>query len=143
MYKIKANKRKEESTALKNFSRFIRLRDAINTTGTMTDARCVTCGSVLPIKDMDAGHGIPGRSNGILFDEDLVFAQCRVCNRLHSGEQQMFKHILVSKHGLEWFEMKLQARKTPTKLSDMELQVLNDSYLKRIADMKKRYEVTE
>jgi hypothetical protein len=117
-----------KATAWRNFSRFIRLRDALATTGTGTHARCITCGEVHPIVDMDAGHGIAGRTNGILFDETLVFAQCRKCNRQGGGESQAFKRILTDLHGPGWWELKQQAKRTATSLSYVELKAISDEY---------------
>jgi len=128
------------NTCWKNFSRYIRLRDAINTTGTMTHARCITCGAMLPIEDLQAGHMIPGRTNGILFDETMVFAQCYACNVDGGGEKQMFKQIMVQRHGEAWYDLKMQARKTPTKLTDDLLEVMNTEWLAKIKRLKAQFE---
>jgi len=74
-HKIKQASNPKKTTAWRNFARYIKLRDAINTTGDIYYARCITCGEVKPIEEMDAGHGIPGRMNSILFNEDLVSCQ--------------------------------------------------------------------
>lgn len=139
MRKVAHKKSAAHNTCWGNFSRYIRLRDAIATTGTMTHARCITCGAVLPVEEMDAGHMIPGRTNGILFDEAIVFAQCTDCNREGGGERQMFKQIMVKKHGEAWYDMKMQARKTPTKLPDDILRIMNTEYLNKIKKLKAQY----
>jgi len=100
-YKIKKSSNPKKDTAWRWFSKYIRLRDAIKTTGDVFYAKCITCGEILPIEDMDAGHGIPGRMNSVLFNEDLVHAQCRQCNRRGGGELQMFKKVLIDMHGQE------------------------------------------
>lgn len=71
--------------AWSNFSRYIRLRDAIKTTGTKDEATCITCDTRYPIKNMHAGHFLPGRHNSVLFDERNVHAQCGVCNMWRKG----------------------------------------------------------
>lgn len=38
---------------------------------------------------MQAGHLIASRANSILFDEELVYAQCAYCNN-NSGEQASY-----------------------------------------------------
>ena len=53
------------------FSIYIRLRYA-NKKGV---AKCYTCGKVLAIKALQAGHAIMGRSNAVLFDEEIVKPQ--------------------------------------------------------------------
>lgn len=128
------------NTCWKNFSRYIRLRDAIRTTGTMTHAKCITCGALHPIEDMDAGHMIPGRTNGILFDETIVFAQCQDCNWEGGGEKQMFKEVMVKRHGEDWYDLKVQARKTPVKLSDPVLEIMNGEWLTKIKRLKEQFD---
>ena len=131
------------NTCWKNFSRYIRLRDAINTTGTMTHARCITCGAMHEIEDMDAGHMIPRRTNGILFDESMVFAQCHTCNRDKGGEEQAFKRIMIERKGEAWYDLKVQARSTPTKLTDDVLRLMNGEWLAKIKRLKAQFEAGE
>lgn len=117
-----------KATAWSWFAKYIKLRDALTTTGTSDEVRCITCGKIYSIADVDAGHMIPGRTGGILFDESIVFAQCRRCNREGNGERQAFKRIMVERNGYEWYEMKEQARKTPAKLGDFECKLLADEF---------------
>ncbi len=135
--KIKPSSNPKKATAWKNFSRYIRMRDALATTGTLTHARCITCREIHPIiGEMEAGHAIPGRTNGILFDESLVFAQCRACNR-SGGEPQAFKRILIERHGEAWWTLKVQAKHAPTDLSDVELDAINKECLRKIKWLKR------
>ena len=62
------------------FSKYIRLRDCLKTTGRTTEGKCYTCGRIYPFKSLQGGHFIPGRHNSILFSEDQVHAQCYHCN---------------------------------------------------------------
>ena len=41
---------------------------------------CITCRRDYPIKQLQAGHFIAGRTNSILFDEEAVHSQCYGCN---------------------------------------------------------------
>jgi len=123
-------------TAWKWFSLYIRLRDALATTGSPNHCRCITCGEIFPIEQIDAGHMIPGRSGGILFDESIVFGQCRRDNREGNGEREAFKRVMVERNGIEWYEMKEQARRTPTKLGDFECKLIADKYRKKYNALK-------
>ena len=70
------------------FSKFIRLRDAIRTTGTTTRCKCITCGREYPIEgkgSIQAGHFLCGRHDAVLFDEQGTNGQCLACNVLKSG----------------------------------------------------------
>ena len=93
------SKNPKKDTALRHFSRYIRIRDALKTTGSKTHAKCITCGAVQRIEDMDAGHALAGRNNAILFSEDLCHAQCRICNRFHGGMREEYQAILIAEHG--------------------------------------------
>lgn len=117
-----------KATAWKWFSLYIRLRDALATTGDPDYCNCITCGERWPFALTDAGHMLPGRTGGILFDESIVFGQCRRCNREGNGERQAFKRIMVERNGLEWYEMKEQARRSNTKMGDFECKLIADEY---------------
>lgn len=60
---------------------------------------------------MQAGHGIGGRHNYLLFDEELVFAQCVGCNIFKRGNYGEYALVLIKKHGggdkgIKWYEEK-------------------------------------
>ena len=98
-YAIKKTSNPKKATAWKWFSKYIRLRDALKTTGTTTHARCITCGHVYPMEKIHAGHAIAGRYNSILFHEALCNGQCETCNCNGGGEYQAYKRILIERHG--------------------------------------------
>jgi hypothetical protein len=84
------------------FSRYVRLRDALATTQTTTCCRCITCGSLHPIEGkgaIQAGHFLPLRRDAYLFDERGVFGQCAACNIRHNGMWPAYYRALVSKFG--------------------------------------------
>lgn len=71
-----------------NFSKYIRARDALKTTGDLDYCLCITCGRKTPtfgIGCIQAGHFIASRVNSILFDERNCHAQCYSCNVGHGG----------------------------------------------------------
>ena len=79
---------------------------------------------------------IPGRTNGILYDETIVYSQCYDCNVTGGGERQKYKMIMVEKHSEAWYNLKEQARKTPTDLPDFILREMNKEILKKIKKLK-------
>lgn len=91
-------KKKAKAKAWKAFSKFIRLRDCILTTGTKEEGVCYTCGKTFPIGKLQAGHLVHGRTNGVLFDEYIVKAQCYQCNIPRGGEQAKFFIHAVEEH---------------------------------------------
>ena len=62
------------------FSKFIRMRDCLKTTGCKDWGLCITCGKRYHIKLLQAGHFISGRHNANLFLEKGTHAQCYNCN---------------------------------------------------------------
>jgi hypothetical protein len=88
------SRRTQEAATWKAFSRYVRLRDAIRTTGTPDSVVCFTCGAVLRTPESQAGH-IVGRAWGrALYNEDVVFAQCPECNMRYEGAHVLgFLHL--------------------------------------------------
>jgi hypothetical protein len=135
-YGIKKSSNTKKNTAWKWFSVFVRTRDSIATTGTTTHAQCITCGKVYPINELDAGHAIAGRSNAILFNEDLCHAQCRRCNRMGGGELQAYKRILVEKHGQEKWDMWEASKRHHVEYTQFDYEQMAKSYRKRTKELK-------
>ena len=128
-YKIKRKGSSAKQTAWKNFSDYIRLRDCLKTTGSADYCKCVTCGEIVPYAQIQSGHAISGRTNGILFDEDIVRGQCVRCNCGGGGETQAFKRVLVDEHGEAWYQMKVQARKNSALLTDDQYRLISKYFL--------------
>jgi hypothetical protein len=80
---------------------------------------------------------IPGRTGGILFDETIVFGQCKECNEDGNGEVQAFKAVMVERNGIEWYEIKEIARKTNTKLGAFECKLISDEYRMKYKELLK------
>ncbi len=84
------SKKQMKDKAWQSFSRYIRLRDCILTTGTKDEGVCFTCKDRLPINKLQAGHLVDGRTDAVLFDENNVKAQCYACNVAKHGKQGVF-----------------------------------------------------
>lgn len=101
-----------KEAAWKEFSRYIRLRDSILSTNTIDRCVCVTCGESFPtfgVGCIQAGHAVPGRKPGILFDEKAVNGQCGGCNR-RGGTQTEYTIWFVDTYGWDEY-VKLAERK--------------------------------
>lgn len=113
------------------FSKYIRLRDCLKTTKTMTRGICYTCGKEFDFKDLQAGHCISGRGNYILLDEDCVFAQCYRCNIALKGNYDVFIPKIIRERSLEWFEEKKRLSKISIKKNWLEeLEKYKEKYFK-------------
>lgn len=106
----------KKTTAWIWFSKYVRLRDCLKTTGTDDHGRCYTCGKIKHFKQLQAGHGIGGRTAGILFDDEITKAQCVNCNYFKKGNYEAFVPKLIAEKGVEWFEEKKVKAKTPLKI---------------------------
>jgi len=99
MKQIKTSRLKKN--AWDAFSRFIRTRDCLETTKTVTHGMCYTCKKVTEFKNLQAGHLFPGRHNKFLFDEQQVRAQCKYCNLILKGNAAVFAYELEDELGPE------------------------------------------
>lgn len=129
-YRTSGKKHSAKDTAWKWFSLYIRLRDCLITTGSAERCICVTCRGNVPYEQLDAGHALPGRHNAVLFDESIVYAQCRKCNQGGDGEKVAFRKFLVSKHGEEWMQMKETGAKKTVQIDDASFKLIGEHYRK-------------
>lgn len=117
------------------FSKFIRARDCLKTTGTIGRGVCYTCGNIYDFKKLQAGHLVPGRSNAVLFDEVGVRCQCRGCNVFKYGEQLLFRRHLVIEIGEEMVQVLENKRWQTKKYSIPELDALRHYYEEQFANL--------
>ncbi len=104
---VKTKKKKEPTiTTLKKqlwvaFSTYIRMRDCLATTRSLTHGKCCTCGRLYPRGKLQAGHFIPGRQDSVLFEPTCVHAQCYRCNVQRQGEWVKYFRFMEEKYGLD------------------------------------------
>lgn len=77
---------------------------------------------------MQAGHGLSGRGNSILFDEELVRVQCVSCNIFKGGNYDIFHAKLIKENSLKWFNDKLKLKHTTKQFTRKELEELYEKY---------------
>ena len=90
---------KPKDEAWKAFSRYVRLRDAVITTGSTEYARCCTCGKTYPITELQAGHWITRGRLAVFLDERNVHAQCKGCNLYGRGKPTEYQAYLIKEYG--------------------------------------------
>jgi hypothetical protein len=118
---------------------YVRIRDALKTTGTIDQAICYTCGKLCDVCGNDCGHGIAGRTNGIEFDPDICRFQCHYCNGEKGGEAQLFKARLIAENGQEWWDRKQAQKREYLKTSDEVYRLMNTEWLRRIKELKEAF----
>jgi hypothetical protein len=93
---------KAKAKAWPVFSKFIRTRDALKTTGTLDEALCVTCDrrySLNKVGGLQAGHFVQGRHPSVLFDERNCHAQCYGCNVMKKGNMVKYYKFMLKEYG--------------------------------------------
>ena len=120
------------------FSLFIRLRDCLETTGSLEYGKCITCGNVVPIKSTDAGHFVSRRFNSTLFDETNSHLQCRHCNRYNAGAAIEYRRQIIKLYG-EGYDVQLKAKAEKLKkFTADELRGLLDYYKQKVKELEAR-----
>ena len=81
------------------FSRYIRTRDCLKTTGCTSWGLCITCSKRYHFKLLQAGHFISGRHNANLFSERGTHAQCYNCNLNLKGNTLIYRRKIIELYG--------------------------------------------
>ncbi len=129
-----------KAKAWTEFSKYIRLRDAIKTTKTKDRVVCCTCGKEYPAfgggkYGMQAGHFIPGRGGAILFEEDGVNGQCFQCNVFKKGCWPQYMDFMLKEYGTKVVTDLLRLNKTVRRYTPVELEELRDKYREMYKDL--------
>ena len=90
--------KRAKNKAWTEFSKYIRTRDCLRFTGTPDEGICVTCGREFPFKELQAGHFVGGRTNALLFDEEIVYSQCARCNLYLKGNYQAYTLFMLREY---------------------------------------------
>lgn len=145
--KKKAKKKRKKRTAYqiqkdktwRAFSRMIRIRDCLKTASSDAWGLCVTCGKQHDIRDLQAGHYIPGRKNAILFDERGVHAQCRGCNIWGRGQPQKFHAFMLGEYGQEVIDELVRQANTRRKFTEGDLAEMAAEFTRRTEEMEEAH----
>ena len=110
------------------FSRYIRLVNADQN----GNVRCYTCSTTKPWKEMQAGHGIPGRNNAVLFLEEIVKPQCVGCNMFANGRLAVFTRKLIDELGMEEYDTVSRLSNDVVKYTIFDFQELERWYKEQV-----------
>ncbi len=117
------------------FSKYIRMRDGLKTTGCTDWALCITCGKRYHFKLLQAGHFIPGRHGGNLFSERGTHAQCYNCNINLKGNTLEYRRKVIELYGSKAdIELEKEAQRIK-KYTVPELEQMIQDYKQKIAQM--------
>jgi hypothetical protein len=119
------------------FSRFIRTRDCLRTTGCADWGLCITCGKRYHIKLLQAGHFIPGRHNANLFSEKGCHAQCYNCNINLRGNSLEYRRQIIKLYGEGYDEILEKEDRDIKKYSPQDLTSLIECYKMKVEELLK------
>lgn len=134
-HKSTSSTKEPKDEACVNFSRYIRVRDCIETTGTTFLGRCITCGKQYHIAYLDAGHFNSGRRNSVLFQEQGCHAQCGYCNQIKHSDPKKYREVLIEKYGKKTVLKLEAAKKVVIQDADMDFEGLAEKYDKKYKEM--------
>lgn len=117
------------------FSKYIRLRDCLKTTGCTSFGLCVTCQKRYHFKLLQAGHFIPGRHNNNLFSEKGVHAQCYNCNCNLKSNPLVYRRKIIEMYGEGYDEVLEQEDKITKKYTIQDLEELKIELKKKIKEL--------
>ena len=115
-------------TAWNAFAQWVKVKGCIETTGYPFAGVCVTCGKRFHIRALQAGHLFPGRSNGVLFQEELVNPQCVICNERFHGRPKRYRKKMDEKYGVEQVDKWEAEGKKPIRHFDMDYEAIKLKY---------------
>ena len=113
----------------RQFSRFIRLRDAIPGGA----FKCISCGKFKRIEQADCGHFHSRKHMATRFDELNAHAECRACNRFSADHLIKYQENLIRLIGEEEFGRLNIRAKGIKQWSETDLKELA-KYYKALAD---------
>lgn len=131
--KLSVSKEKKKTWAV--FSKYIRLRDAVRTTGTLAEAKCVSCQKKYPIKSLQAGHFVSRTHTSVMFDEQNVHAQCVGCNMFKQGNFAGYLEEMRRLYGETVIDRILSTRFEIKRFKASELLEMKEMYKQKIKEM--------
>ena len=93
------------------FSKYIRTRDCLQSTGRSYYGKCFTCSRITEFELLQAGHFVGNRNSSILFDERNTHIQCSLCNCGLDGNKKAYKKKMIHLYGRETIDkLQIQAK---------------------------------
>jgi hypothetical protein len=136
---VKDARKRAKDRAWEWFSKYVRLRDCLKTTGTPERGKCYTCDVLKPLEELQAGHLVQGRYDSVLFQERGVHAQCIPCNNYKNGAIDVYYMLMVKEHGKEYVEELVMEKFKPVKYHENDYREIADDYRQRYNDMMQAY----
>ena len=121
------------------FSKYVRLRDALKTTGSRNVAICCSCQRPYPAFGLgcgQAGHFVPGRTHALLFREKGVHFQCYNCNQTLKGNWVNYEQFMLLEYGQGVVNEEKAAKYSNLKYNAVEMQEIYEKYKRKLEELK-------
>jgi len=129
----KSTKAKLKKKTWDMFSKYIRMKYADEN----GYAKCITCGKIKHWRELQAGHYIDGRSNAVLFEEDLVHCQCFSCNCMLHGNKSEYASFMYKTYGEKRVDELRRLSKFSVTYSIADLELLHEKFKKKADELEK------
>ena len=105
------------------FSRWIRARESSNGMN-----RCVSCGRLLPLTDLQCGHYVSRANRSTRWDEMNCWPQCPACNIFKGGNYPEYTKYLLERFGEKFVTDLVKKGREIKKFTRMDLENLINKY---------------
>lgn len=130
--------RKRETTLWRWYSDYIKIRDCLETTGTIDEGICITCKKRITRFGNDAGHFIHNKKS-TYYDERNTHLQCKRCNKYLHGNLNLYAVAMVEKYGLEAVkELIIKSNQEIKQWKKFELQEMATYYRLKVKELLKK-----
>ncbi len=126
------------------FSKYIRVRDALRTTGTIDKCVCCSCGKIYDVWGvgcLQAGHFVPGRRNGTLLVPLGCHGQCYNCNVRLKGNWPGYHDFMIKNYGQYAVNHLLALSKKTVKIYPTQFEGMRDAFNSAYTAMKENREL--
>ena len=120
------------------YSKYIRVKNSFELGGEFF-CRCISCGTLKHIKDIDNGHFISRGHEIHRYNDDNCWPQCKKCNRFKGEEVKFdYEENLISKIGCEAVNLLKQTRHHECKRSKYDYSEMAKSFRTAFREQCKR-----
>jgi hypothetical protein len=129
----------KEITLWKNFSKYIRMKECIETTGSHEFGKCCCCSRIINFSNLDAGHFVSRNAMSIKYDERNVHIQCRYCNRFDAENAKIkYYEYMKKRYGQNIINLLINEKFSRKKYNKFEIKEMNKIYLEKIKEIKSK-----
>jgi hypothetical protein len=105
--------------------------------------KCVTCNVVKPYTQLQAGHFVQGRRNGVLFDERNIHPQCYICNVCKHGDLLNYRDFMLKTYGEDVINELRALDQESKQFTVPELKALKEIYSNKLLELQHEHRLPQ